>query len=198
MLSRLMASASDMLRAKFCRTLTFRTCSSPASVPKKTTSLAAAAHLRLLQDRRQRRARPPGVADGGGEPGEAMIAGAFEGEDDLAPGPGLDVVERQPERARDGPADLKRPGLLVDHRAVVMRDAEEPLIRRQPGVQVLPLLQVLDVTGRRRPEPAAAGRPKGRPPRPGGPGTPGPGRSGGRSVRRRPHCRRRESRGEEW
>jgi hypothetical protein len=35
-----------------------------------------------------------------------MIAGAFEGEDNLAPGAGLEVVERQPERARDGPADF--------------------------------------------------------------------------------------------
>ncbi len=68
---------------------------------------------------------------------------------DLAPGASLDVVERQPERARDRPADLKGPGLLVDHGAVVMGDAEEPLVRRQPGVQVLPLGQVLDNAGGR-------------------------------------------------
>ena len=107
----------------------------------------AAAHLGLLQKRRQGRARPPGIADSGGEPGEAVVAGAFEGEGDLAPGAGLEVVERQPERVPNGPADLKGPSLLVDHGPIVMRDAEEPLIRRQPGVQVLPLGQVLDITG---------------------------------------------------
>ena len=114
---------------------------------KEDHLFGAAAHLGLLQERRQGRARPLGIADSGGEPGEAVIAGAFEGEGDLAPGAGLEVVERQPERVPNGPADLQRPGLLVDHGAVVMRDAEEPLIGRQPGVQVLPSLEVLDITG---------------------------------------------------
>ena len=110
---------------------------------------AAAAHLRLLEDRGQRRARPASVADGGGEPGEAMIAGAFEREHDLAPGPGLDVVERQPEGASDGSADLQRPGRCVDHRAVVVRDAEKAVVRGQPGAEVLPPCEVLDITGSR-------------------------------------------------
>ena len=107
----------------------------------------AAAHLGLLQKRRQGRACPLGIADSGGEPGEAVIAGAFEGEGDLAPRARLEVVERQSERVPNGPADLKGPGLLVDRGPIVMRDAEEPLIGRQPGVKILPALEVLDITG---------------------------------------------------
>ena len=76
-----------------------------------------------------------------------MISGAFEGEDDFATWPGLDVLECQLEGARHGPADLQGPGLLVNYRSVVVRDAKEPLVRRQPSVQVFPLLLVLDIFG---------------------------------------------------
>ena len=109
---------------------------------------AAAAHLCVLQDRGQWRPRPAGVADGGGEPGEAMITGAFEGKHDLTPGAGFDVVEGKLEGASDRSADLERPRRLVDHRPVVVGDAEEALVRGQPGVEVLPPREVLD-TGRR-------------------------------------------------
>src|SRR5262245_16312175 len=76
-----------------------------------------------------------------------MISGAFEGEDDFAPWPGLDVVKCQLEGARDGPADLQGPRLLVDHGSVVVRDAKEPLVRCEPGVQIFPLLLVVDISG---------------------------------------------------
>jgi hypothetical protein len=41
-----------------------------------------------------------------------VIACAFEGEDDVAAGSGLDIVEGQSEGAGNGPTDLKSPGLL--------------------------------------------------------------------------------------
>jgi len=58
-----MASLTDMLRAKCCGIFISRTSSVPMSLPKKTISMPGP-QTRFLQQRRQWRACPGGVADG--------------------------------------------------------------------------------------------------------------------------------------
>ena len=74
----------------------------------------------FFEDGGERRSRPSRVADAAGEPGEAVIAGAFQGEDNLLPWPGLESARVKRQRRCDEAADLQFPVLGVDDRAVVM------------------------------------------------------------------------------
>src|SRR5882672_7343575 len=105
---------------------------------------AVFAHAGLREDRSERRARPARRADAAEEPGEAMIARAFQPEIDLLPGPRLDLGQGEGAGTLDQAADLQGPGLVVDDRPIVVRHAEELLVGRDPGAEVLPFQLVRD------------------------------------------------------
>ena len=101
-------------------------------------------HPRFLQDGRQRRPRPFGGADAAEEPRVAMVAGALERKDHLLPWSSLEILQCKRHRSLDEPGDLQFPRLFVDDRLVVVPDAEELVVGRQPGIQFLPLAQISD------------------------------------------------------
>ena len=82
---------------------------SPASVPQNTTSMPLSMHACLFKDGGERRAGPAGVANAADEKRKAVIAGAFERENNLLARPSLDIGERQTHRLLDQPIDFKLP-----------------------------------------------------------------------------------------
>ena len=88
----------------------------------------------LFKDWGERRAGPMGVADAADEIGKAMIARAFDRKRNLLSRPRFDVVEGQGQGLLDETVDLQLPSARIDDRPVEMRDREELLVRRDPGV----------------------------------------------------------------
>src|SRR6266540_5362711 len=66
------ASSRDMLRAKCCRSVCSRTTSSPASVPKKTTSLPSSSTPASLSSGARGGAGPTRIADPAPEKGQPV------------------------------------------------------------------------------------------------------------------------------
>src|SRR5439155_1241136 len=79
-----------------------------------------------------------GGADGPGEPGEAVVAGALQGEGDLAARQGAELREAERARAIDEAGDVEPPVRLADDLHPVVRDGEELLVGRELGAQFLP------------------------------------------------------------
>jgi len=100
-----MASASDMLRAKFCVILIFRTYLARITPPKDDLD-ALLPHTRFLENRGERCASPFRIADPAGEPREPMIAGTFEREEDLLSWSGLELAKRVGPGLPDKAGDL--------------------------------------------------------------------------------------------
>jgi hypothetical protein len=136
-----------MLRPKFCTVLVSRHQLLARVGAEEDHFPAVVQHARFLKDRCQRGARPPCDADTADEPGKAMVAGALQREDDLAPRPRPKLLEREGERLRGPSADLEGPALAVDHRPVVVADRKELLVGRDPGIQLLPAEQIAHRVG---------------------------------------------------
>ena len=67
-----------------------------------------------------------------------MVARALEREDHLVAGPGFELVQGQGQGLLHQTVDLQAPGCGIDHRPVVVRNAEELLVGRNPRVHVFP------------------------------------------------------------
>ena len=129
----------------------------PRSRPVKRISTASSLDSGLLEQRRERRARPLGVADRLFEPrlaegarreAGAAVAGALERAGDAVPPGAFELVERERQRALDLAADLEPPRGSVDERDVeVDQEVVEP-DRRQVVAERLERQAV--VAGRER------------------------------------------------
>ena len=96
-------------------------------------------HARLLREGRRAACRPRRRCRcAPTKIGEAVVAGALQGEEGLLPGPRLEVGERQAQRRLHQPVDREVPGRRVDDRPIEMRNGEELVVRRHPGIQFLP------------------------------------------------------------
>src|SRR4051812_28213982 len=92
----------------------------------------------LLEQRRQRRAGPGGVAHQPAGEREPVVAGAFDGKGDLLAWTRFDLIECQAQRLLDQAGDVEVPRLQVDGRLAEVLDREELLVRGDPGVQLFP------------------------------------------------------------
>jgi hypothetical protein len=82
-------------------------------------------------------------------PGEAVVARAFQREHELAPWPAGELAQSEGQGSSDQAADFQRPRLSVDDRPVVVIDGEELIVRRHPGVELFPPQQIADRVRRR-------------------------------------------------
>src|SRR5262249_45119555 len=73
--------------------------------------LAPIQNARFLEQRRERRAGPPGVADATPEERQPGISRAFQREGDLLAWTGLQLIDGQAEWLVDQPCDLESPAL---------------------------------------------------------------------------------------
>ena len=169
-----MASARDMLRAKCWRHRDLAD-GLLAGVGAPEDDLAAPVqHARLRQQRGQGRARPAGGADEAGTKGKPWLPEHSRVKTTSCRGRARRSARVRVRGRATRPPTSRRQAWRVDGRLAVVGDGEEPVGRasgRSPSC--LPAQQA--ARPRSGPGWAAAGRPRGAPPRPAGRGRPAPG-----------------------
>lgn len=107
-----------------------------------------------MQQWRQWSAGPLGVADGATEKVESVVPGAFQCEKLLAALACFNLIYRQRLRTRYKTSDIQTPrGLVQRSGLAIVVDIEEAFYRCDPGVKLLPRVEVIGYIGRRLVEP---------------------------------------------